>query len=350
MDDLPAHLVRFAFGLSGGVVLGYAGRRARFCTLGAIEDATYCRDWTRLRAWALAAACALVGTQAMAALGVIDLSRSIYLTNDFGWLGAVGGGLMFGFGMALVGTCGYGTLLRLGGGDLRALVAFLVIAVSAYATMRGIAGMARVALIEPFRVDLSTAGGQSLAGSRGGLPAAAVVALVLAGLLVFAFGDAALLRRRSLLAASLAIGATVAFGWWGTGSVADDAFEPARVESFSFVAPLGEALVFLMITSGARADFAEGAVFGVLTGALLAALHVREFRWEAYDDAREMRRHILGSALMGIGGVMALGCTIGQGITGLSTLSIGSFLALAGIFAGARAGLYWLVERGIAAA
>lgn len=257
---------------------------------------------------------------------------------------------MFGFGMALVGTCGYGTLLRLGGGDLRALVAFLVIAVFSYAAMRGFAGMARVALIEPFRIDLTAIGGQSLVGSGGGLPAAFAIATVITGLLVFAFADAALLRRRALLSASLAIGAAVAVGWWGTGFVGDDAFEPARVESFSFVAPLGETLVFLMTTSGDRIDFPEGAVFGVVAGASAAALGAREFRWEAYDDAREMGRHTIGAALMGMGGVMALGCTIGQGITGVSTLSMGSFLALAGIFAGARAGLYWLVERGIAAA
>lgn len=350
MDDLPAHLIRFAVALSGGFVLGYAGRRARFCTLGAIEDATYCRDWTRLRAWALAAACATAATQAMASLGVVDLGRSIYLTKDLGWLGAISGGLMFGFGMALVGTCGYGTLLRLGGGDLRALMAFLVIAVSAYAAMRGFAGMARVALIEPFRVDLTAIGGQGLAGPPAGLAAGAMIALVVTALLVFAFADAALLRRPSLLAGALAIGAAVAFGWWGTGFAGDDPFDPARVESFSFVAPLGETLVFLMTTSGDRADFPEGAVFGVLAGAFIAARRGREFRWEAYDDSREMGRHVVGAALMGIGGVMALGCTVGQGITGVSTLSIGSFLALAGIFAGARAGLYWLIERGIAAA
>lgn len=350
MDDLPAHLVRFVFGFAGGLILGYAGRRARFCTLGAIEDATYGRDWTRLQAWALAAACAIAATQAIAALGLVDLGRSIHLTTDLGWLGAAAGGLMFGFGMALVGTCGYGTLLRLGGGDLRAMVAFLIVAVIAYAAMRGFAGMARVALIEPFRVDLSAIGGQGLAGSRTGPAAGVPIALVVSALLIFAFGDAALLRRRSLLAGAVTIGATVALGWWGTGFAGDDPLEPARVESFSFVAPLGEALIFLMTTSGDRADFPEGAVFGVLAGALIAALHAGEFRWEAYDDAREMRRHVVGAALMGMGGVMALGCTIGQGITGISTLSIGSFLALAAIFAGARAGLYWLVERGVAAA
>lgn len=347
MDEMPAHLVRFGFGLFGGIFLGYAGRRGRFCTLGAIEDATYAQDWTRLRAWAFAVALAIALTQAMAFAGLIDLSRSIYLANDLGWLGVLVGGLMFGFGMALVGTCGYGTLLRLGGGDLRALVTFLVIAVAAYTAMRGFTSMGRMLVIEPFRIDLTRIGGQSLIGSRTGLAAAAIVALVVLSLLAFAFKDSALLHRPPLLVAASAIGTVIALGWLGTGYVGDDPFHPARVQSFSFVGPLGETLIFLMTGLTATADFASGAVFGVLAGAFAAAVHRREFHWEAYDDAREMKRHIGGAVLMGTGGVTALGCTIGQGVTGVSTLSIGSFLALAAIFAGGRAGLYWLIERGL---
>jgi hypothetical protein len=146
------------------------------------------------------------------------------------------------------------------------------------------------------------------------------------------------------LAAGLSVGAVVAYGWWVTGFAGDDPFDPARVESYSFVAPLGETVVYFMTASGARLDFAHGAVCGVLLGAFLAALQGREFRWEAYDDAREMRRHLGGAILMGTGGVVAFGCTIGQGVTGVSTLSASSFLATAAILAGARAGLYWLVE------
>ena len=118
MDEIPAHLLRFVLGLCGGLVLGFAGRFAKFCTFGAIEDAVYGADWTRLRSWGLAAATAVTLTQAMALAGVVDLGRSIYLTAEIGWLGALAGGLMFGFGMALVGTCSFGMLLRFGGGDL----------------------------------------------------------------------------------------------------------------------------------------------------------------------------------------------------------------------------------------
>lgn len=344
--DIPAHVLRFMFGLAGGVILGAAGRQGRFCTLGAIEDAVYGADWTRLRAWAFAAACAIVYTQVIAVTGLLDLQRSIYWAGEIGWFGAIVGGLMFGFGMALVGTCGYGTLLRMGGGDLRAVVTFLVIAVSAYATMRGLPGLGRVLVIEPLRLDASILGGPSiLRPGREWLSAGIVIALV-GGLLAFSFWKGALLRQPRLLVATLVIGMTVVFGWWATGIVGDDPFEPGRVESFSFVAPLGETLVYFMTASAATVDFMEGSVLGVTAGAFMAAVQSKEFYWEAYDDSREMKRHLAGAALMGTGGVTALGCTIGQGLTGISTLSLGSFLATGMIFLGARVGLYWLVERG----
>jgi uncharacterized membrane protein YedE/YeeE len=124
-----------------------------------------------------------------------------------------------------------------------------------------------------------------------------------------------------------------------------DPFETRRVESFTFVAPLGETLLYAMLASALQPDFPVGAVVGVVAGAFAAAQSAGQFRWEVPDDAREMRRHLLGAFLMGFGGVAALGCTIGQGVTGLSTLSVGSILAISSIFVGARLGLYWLVER-----
>lgn len=346
MDEIPAHLLRFGVGLVGGAVLGFAGRWSKFCTFGAIEDAVYGADWTRLRCWALAAAVAIGLSQTMAILGTVDLSLSIYLTREIGWLGALVGGLMFGFGMALVGTCSYGTLLRCGGGDLRAVVVLLVIGVSAYATMRGLTGMGRALLLERLQLDGDLFGGPGLATRRPAVVAAIIATAGVAPLLVFAFWKRDLIDRGRLLAAGLAIGGAVAFGWWGT-AVAHDPFNPARLESFSFVAPLGETLVYLMTASGSRLGFMPGSVAGVLAGAFLAAWWSGELRWEAYDDAREMKRHLLGAVLMGTGGIAALGCTIGQGMTGVSTLSYASFLTVIAIFAGARAGLYWLVERGI---
>jgi hypothetical protein len=141
------------------------------------------------------------------------------------------------------------------------------------------------------------------------------------------------------------IGIIVVLGWWATGIAGFDPFETRRVESFSFVGPLGETLFYMMFASGLRPDFPVGAVLGVMLGAFLAAKTSGDFRWEAPDDAREMKRHLLGAFLMGIGGIAALGCTIGQGVSGIFTLSIGSIIALASILVGARFGLYLLIER-----
>jgi uncharacterized membrane protein YedE/YeeE len=346
-DEVAPHLTRAALGFLLGLALGFIARRGRFCTLGAIEDAVYAADTRRLRAWVLAVAVAIAGTQLLAAATAFDVSQTIYVSPRLEWAGAVIGGMLFGVGMALVGTCGFGTLLRLGGGDLKALFAFLIIGVSAYMAMRGLTGMARVRWVDPLAFDLSPRKTQTLgelAGlARGGQNAlAAVVAFGLAGI---ALAHPGFRRSPGPILTGCAIGALVVAAWWATGVAGQDAFDARRAESFTFVSPIGETLVYAMLASGTRLDFPVGSVFGVMTGAFIAAKLGREFRWEGPDDVREVKRHLLGAFLMGTGGVTALGCTIGQGVTGLSTLAFGSVLAVVSIFTGARMGLYWIVER-----
>jgi uncharacterized membrane protein YedE/YeeE len=350
LDDIPAHLVRTALGFVAGMALGYVARHGRFCTLGALEDAVYAEDYRRLQAWAVTAATAIAATHLLAATTDVDLSRSIYVSPRLEWAGAAFGGFLFGVGMALVGTCGFGTLLRLGGGDLKALVTFLVIAVAAVMAMRGATGLVRLSVLEPLSADLAPLRSQRLgdvlrlpAALHGALAAAVATALALPALLNTQFR-----RSPKNLLTGISVGALVTLGWWITGDVGYDPFAERRVESFTFVAPLGEALLYVMLASGTQIDFPVGSVFGVTAGAFAAAYRSGEFRWEAPDDAREMRRHLLGAFLMGTGGIAALGCTIGQGVTGISTLSVGSFVAIASILFGARCGLYWLVEREIA--
>jgi uncharacterized membrane protein YedE/YeeE len=346
-EELAPHLVRAGLAFATGLVLGSVARRSRFCTLGAIEDAVYARDTKRLRAWGLAIAVAVIGTHLLASLTVFDLSKTIYVSPRLEWAGAIVGGLMFGIGMALVGTCGFGTLLRLGGGDLKALLTFLVIAISSYMAMRGVTGLLRIHLVDPLALDLSPRTSQTI-GSLLGLDASGnwlVVAIAALGLLALIFSDRTFRQSRRLITSGALIGMLVVAGWWITGVAGQDPFEVSRAESFTFVAPLGETLFYVMLASGVQVDFAVGAVVGVLGGAFAAARVAGEFRWEAPDDVREIKRHLLGAFLMGNGGVMALGCTVGQGITGVSTLSAGSIMALVSILVGARAGLYWLVER-----
>jgi uncharacterized membrane protein YedE/YeeE len=346
-EDLAPNIVRAGLAFPAGLALGFLARRGRFCTLGAIEDAVYAADTRRLRAWALAAAVAMIGTQILAVQTGFDLSRSIYVGPRLEWGGAVIGGLLFGLGMALVGTCGFGTLLRLGGGDLKALLAFLVIGVASYMAMHGLTAMVRLQLVDPLAADLAPRASQTVGDILGLSPSgkAAMVAVVVLALLGLVFADRSFRKSRLLIMTGIGVGLLVVVGWWITGVAGQDAFAVRRTESFSFVAPLGETVFYAMLASGVRIDFPVGAVLGVLAGAFLAAFAYGEFRWEAPDDAREVRRHLLGAFLMGTGGVTALGCTVGQGVTGVSTLAVGSFLAIAAIFGGARLGLWWLVER-----
>jgi hypothetical protein len=212
-------------------------------------------------------------------------------------------------------------------------------------TLRGAIGIVRLRVVEPLSFDLEESQRIPLLL---GLSGRTATALALTSAMVLAIGALMTSRHkdsRLMLATGFAIGALVVLGWWATGVAGFEPLDTRRIESFSFVAPLADTILYLLLSSGIKPDFPVGAVLGVITGAFLAALTAGHFRWEAPDDARELRRHILGAALMGAGGVAALGCTIGQGITGISTLSLTSLLAIASIFAGARLGLYWLVER-----
>jgi uncharacterized membrane protein YedE/YeeE len=341
-------LVSVSAGLLLGAAVGAVARRARFCTLGAIADALTLGDRRRLHAWGLAVAVAMIGTQTLQALEIVDLGRSIYLGPRIGWLGAALGGLLFGLGMALVGTCAFGSLIRIGDGDLRAIVSFLVIGVSAYATISGPLAYARVGLVEATDLQLTGAAAVDLPGLIGRLvplPAAAirlVVVVAMAGALIFAALRAGVARRPVELLAALVMGLAVIGGWIATGVLGEDEFEPVRVASLTFVRPIGEVVFYLMFMSGTSLGFGVATIVGVVGGAAAVSRKLGEQRLEAFDGVREMRRHLVGGALMGIGGVMALGCTIGQGITGLATLAPASFIAAPAIVAGTALGLRYL--------
>ena len=346
-DDLPLFLLRFSLGLLLGVALGFVARRGRFCTLGAIEDAVYSNDTRRLRSWILAIGVAIVGVHALELWGGLDLTRSIYLGARLEWGALILGGFLFGIGMALNGTCGFGTLRQLGGGDLKALISFLVIGITAMMTMRGLTGIARISLTDPLTLQLPQSFSQRLpemAGLRGASASLLAIAIG-AAIAAFAFGHSGFRTRLRFAATGAAIGALIVLGWWATGIAGFDSFDTRRIESFTFVGPLGETLYYFMLSTALQPDFPVGAVIGVVAGSFIAARTDGSFKWEAPADAGDLKRRLLGAFLMGFGGITALGCTIGQGVTGLSTLSVGSALATVSIVAGARAGLYLLVER-----
>jgi hypothetical protein len=329
-----------------GAALGFVARRTQLCTLGAIADAALCGDDRRARALVLAMAVAVLGTQGLAAFGLIELERSIYLAGDFGWLGAALGGGAFGFGMALVGTCGFGVLVRLGSGDLKALIAFMTLGIVAYATISGPLAYLREMVIEAADLSLPTAPGlvEVTAGWLRTDAAALrlLLAVAVAGpMLVYALAPTAAPARRGDRLAGVVVGLVIVLGWVVTGMVAQDAFEPKPLLSFSFVRPLGDTILYAMLASAVPLGFGTASVVGVVVGAALAG-STRRLRREAFDGVRELRRHLVGAALMGFGGVVALGCTIGQGISGMSTLALSAPLALGGIIAGAVIGLRYL--------
>lgn len=344
-------------GLLLGTVIGAVARWAQFCTLGAIADAVIADDQRRLRAWFLAIAVAIAGTQSLHMTGIVDIGQSIYLAGAFGWLGALTGGLMFGLGMALVGTCGFGTLIRLGGGDLRALVDLATLGIFAYLTLSGPLAYVRIAVIERADImasDLASPGIPDLLSYVSGLADESVrpivVVLIVIALAYYGFRDRAFRSAYKEMTAAAVIGLVVVAAWLLTGAVGLDEFDPRPPVSFTFVRPLGDSILYLMLASGMSLNFGIASVAGALLGAHLVARAKDELRREGFDGDREMVRHLTGSALMGVGGVLALGCTIGQGISGISTLALSAPLALVAIFAGAAFGLCYLEEGNFARA
>lgn len=330
-----------------GLLAGAAARYGRLCSMGAVEDAVVANDWRAARAWLLAIAVAVATTEVASSYGAFDLRESVYATQRLDWVGTLLGGLMFGFGMALAGTCSFGLLVRAGTGDLRAVVTAAVVGISAFAATAGMLAPLRSALLGIAAIDLggphSALLGQ-LATTKWGPRAADVLTTVSVVLLaVVALTNRALLKRRRLIVAAVGMGLAVTMGWIITGRVIAN-LEEARLESLSFVAPTGRLMLELMGQSTQYGTFGAASVLGVIVGSLAVSFAKDEIRWEAFDDPREMRRHLLGALLMGVGGVLARGCTVGQGLTAASALSLSAPIAFLGIVIGARAGLMLLLE------
>lgn len=333
-------------GLGGGALLGLAARLGRFCTLGAIEDQVYAGDGRRLRMWALALATAIMGVFIVANFGALPLQQTIYAQTHWNPWASVAGGLVFGYGMAICGNCGFGALARAGGGDIRALIILIVMGVMAFVALNGPLAGLRLAL---FPVETAAAEPDSLSlAHRGGallsIPPLVVAGVVAAVLAIWALASADFRLSARHVFWSLIVGAAIILGWIGTAYIHQTGFDGEQVRSHTFTAPLGATLLYLMTSSGGGIGFAFGSVVGVALGAFLACVVKREFRWEACDDPHELRRQLFGAALMGVGGVVAMGCSIGQGLTAFSTLAPSAPVTVAAIYVGAVLGLRQLVE------
>ena len=345
------------------VFFGAIAQRTHFCTMGAISDIFNMGDWTRMRMWGMAVGVAMIGFYLLAATGLIDPAKTLYASNRFIWLSALVGGLLFGFGMVLASGCGSKTLVRIGGGSLKSVVVFIVMGVAAFATLKGITAVLRVATVDRVSIDFaSNAALPNWLGNALGTSSVStglVLALVLGlGLIIWALLGRDFVRFDNLLA-GFGLGAAIAAMWWISGHLGYVAEHPetlqeaflatnsGRAEALSFVSPVAFTIDWLMFFSDKAKVLTIGivAVFGVVAGSAAYALASHNFRWEGFRDAEDTANHLGGAVLMGVGGVTAMGCTVGQGLSGLSTLSATSFVAVAAIMAGAVLALKYQVWR-----
>ncbi|MGC4395841.1 YeeE/YedE family protein [Hydrogenophaga sp. T2] len=370
MDELAAlnslrHTVLWA-AFAVAAAFGFIAQRTHFCTMGAVSDIVNMGDWNRMRMWGMAVGVAAIGFYALGWLGLIDTSASLYTGKRIVWLSALVGGALFGIGMVLASGCGSKTLVRIGGGSLKSLVVFCVMGLAAFMTLRGVFAVARNATVDQvaFEIGAGAALPAWLAtgfGVEPGVAGLAAALLVGGALIVWALLGADFRNFNNLLG-GLGIGLVIVGMWWVSGHLGfvpehPETLEPVylasntgRMESLTFTAPMAYTLDWLIFFSDKSKllTFGVVTVLGVVAGSLLCALIDRSFRWEGFRDTQDTALHLVGAVLMGVGGVTALGCTVGQGLSGLSTLSLTSAIAVAGIIGGAVLGFkfqIWLLER-----
>lgn len=343
LDVIGEPLALALIGLFGGIHLGLAARLGRFCSLGAIEDALYAADTRRMRMWALAVGVAVTGTYSAAAFGWADIGASVHLSVAWNPLASIVGGLLFGYGMALAGNCGYGALARAGGGDIRAFVILLAMGLAAHATLSGPLAALRLAGFgrEPVQGTLPAL--PQFVEATVGIGAMPIALLCGLALMTVALANADFRRSGKMVFWPVVVGLAVVSGWVGTTWVAKNGFAATAVTSHSFAAPAGETMLYLMTASGRSLSFGVGSVLGVIAGAFAGSVVKGHFRWEACEDPRELRRQILGAVLMGVGAAVALGCTVGQGLSAFSVLAFSAPVTAGAIFVGAAIGLRQLI-------
>lgn len=316
-------LAAFAIGAGFGGLARWSG----FCLRGAVEDALTTPNAPRLCGFLAAMVVALVVVQALVWTGRLDLSKAVVLPPTLFWGGALLGGALFGIGMALTGGCGTRLLVLSAGGNLRSTVSFLVFALVAYATIRGV--------LAPARSSLS--GVTTVALARQTLPLVVGAIFVVAAL---AFIARKRVPARHLIAGAL-IGLLVPAGYLATGVLGADDFEPVAVESVNVTRGGGDALVYLLTFTGAKLNFGIAFAAGIFAGALAVVALKRDFRLVGFEQPADMLRYAGGAALMGAGGVLALGCTVGNGLTGVASLAPTSFIAVPAMVLAAAATMKW---------
>ena len=363
------------------VILGAVAHKTNFCTMGAVSDWVNIGDTGRMRAWLLAMAVALFGVLILEATGVLVLPPDTfppYRTANFAWLRYVLGGVMFGIGMTLGSGCGNKTLVRIGGGNVKSVMVLVIAATGAYLMLWGdIKGEGFFEVVfnswmAPTAINLIEHGipSQELSAVVAGVSGAQIGNLhfiiggiLVAGLLLFIFKSADFRASFDNILGGLVVGLAVVAGWYVTGGPMGAAWKeyaelateiPSRVnvQSYTFISPMGDSVRYLMSPSNySLINFGVVALFGVIVGSFLYALLFRKFRVEWFASGKDFVTHAVGGVLMGFGGVLSMGCTIGQAVTGLSTLAIGSILTFLAIVFGSaltmKVQYYLMDEQGV---
>jgi len=324
--------------------VGFVGKKAHYSSMGAISDALKMGSKGRLGSWFFAIGVAILGAQFLFIRGLVDLNESVYLSSDLYVLSYILGGILFGVGMTLAAGCGQRNLVRLGGGNLKALVVLLVLGITAYMTMRGLLAYVRLNWVYEVGADLTEQGinDQSIFSYIGALLNLEDTSwlrkvggfLIASGFIFYALKHREFRTSFNNVLAGLVIGVCVVGAWYVTGFVGQDDFDPVTPQGMAFIGPTGNTISYLMTFTGAEINFGIAVALGMITGSFIYAIISGNFRIETFSNKSEMISHLIGAILMGFGGVLSFGCTVGQGITGMSTLAIGSILTLISIIFG----------------
>ncbi|MCK5002313.1 MAG: YeeE/YedE family protein [Gammaproteobacteria bacterium] len=358
------------------IILGVVVNKTNFCTMGAVSDMVNMQDYGRFRAWLLAIAVATLGVTLLEYLSMMNVSSTFppYRGSQLIIAENLVGGLLFGIGMTLGSGCGNKTLIRIGGGNIKSVVVFAVIAVIAYYMLSPLPGTDQTLFsliffdwIRPLSINLESQQdiGAMIAGDDSATARLISGLIVSVALLVFIFKSADFRSNKDNLLAGLVVGSVILGGWYLSSNIVidneeefdeiytlsdyyqnwemiaeDDEGKPAQgrtlsSQSYTFINPIGQTYGYIKGSfDSALLTFGLLSVFGVILGSFIWSLLSRSFRIEWFHDKKDFATHMIGAVLMGFGGVLALGCTIGQGITGVSTLALGSFLTLIAIIFG----------------
>ena len=353
----------YFFVLSGSfcitLILGYIMQRTNFCTMGAISDFFLMGSLTRMRQWILAIAVAVIGVGFLRYFQLIMLEDSIYIAPKVLWLSVFVGSLMFGVGMVFASGCSGRNLMRIGSGSIRALVVVIVAGLFAQMTLRGVFAVIRVNTVDQVFFTLSSNQDVlSILDHSFNLGPLAILLLTITfglGIIIWVFSEKKFWTLENFLV-GLFVGFCIISFWCLVGNFAFLEEDPNtleksylatnsnRLEMVSFVAPIAYLLDYLTLFSDVSKKLTLGivSIFGMMFGSFLAVRFHQVWRWQGFTSLSDLARHLIGAALMGVGGVTALGCTFGQGLSGISTLSISSIIAIPGFIGGAYLALKYL--------